>query len=130
MDKLGAQFYFSCNLEQFRFGNVDTFETRIEVRAGNTVLGTYTLAPGASLRQSFAVDNGPIRIRSVDALGNPTDQKIIAAMRAVWKLNGQNSSYSELMGLPKEQLSSEYWFPWYNNAIPSLLDEQFRFGVP
>ena len=43
---------------------------------------------------------------------------------------GQFNSYSELMGLPKELLSTEYWFPWYNNAVPSLLDEQFRFGVP
>jgi hypothetical protein len=35
-----------------------------------------------------------------------------------------------LMGLPKEQLSSEYWFPWYNNLATTMLDEQFRFGVP
>jgi hypothetical protein len=70
------------------------------------------------------VKDGPIRIRSLN--GN----KIIAAMRAVWLKNGKYSSYTELMGLPKEGLSTEYWFPWYNFSAPALLDEQFRFGVP
>ena len=31
------------------------------------------------------------------------------------------------MGLPKEQLSSEYWFPWYNNATPAM-DQSFRIA--
>jgi hypothetical protein len=48
----------------------------------------------------------------------------------VWKVNGVFNSYSELMGLPKEQLSNEYYFPWYNFAVPHLLDEQLRFGIP
>jgi hypothetical protein len=34
------------------------------------------------------------------------------------------------MGLPVEQLSTEYWFPWYNNAAPVSLDMGFRVGVP
>jgi len=110
--------------EQFRFANVDTTATTVEVSVGTQVLGTYPLGPGQSLRKSFAVDNGPIRIRSLDG------KKIIAAMRAVWILNGQYSSYSELMGLPKEQLSTDYYFPWYNNAATSVLDEQLRFGAP
>jgi hypothetical protein len=70
------------------------------------------------------VDNGPVRIVSKDG------KKIIAAMRAVWKMNGTFSSYSELMGLPAGQLSTTYYFPWYNFAVPTLLDEQLRFGVP
>ncbi|NUQ86248.1 MAG: hypothetical protein HUU11_16205 [Anaerolineales bacterium] len=108
-----------------RFANADTTPTTIEVSVGSTSLGTYDLDQGESVRDSYpGVDNGPIRIRSLD------NKKIIAAMRAVWLKNGQFNSYSELMGLPKEQLSTEYWFPWYNNAVPSLLDEQFRFGVP
>jgi hypothetical protein len=111
--------------EQFRFGNVDTTDVTIDIYVGNTLLDSYLLAPGVSMRQSFAVNNGPIRIRSRDGV-----KKIIAAMRAVWITDGRYTSYSELMGLPKEQLSSEYWFPWYNNLATTALDEQFRFGVP
>jgi hypothetical protein len=75
------------------------------------------------MRIAYPVDDGPVTVRSLDG------KKIIAAMRAVWKVNGVFNSYSELMGLPKEQLSTEYYFPWYNNAT-NLLDEQLRFGVP
>ncbi len=74
------------------------------------------------MRKSYAVDNGPIKIRSTDG------RKIIAAMRVIWQEPGYRSSYSELMGLPKEQLSSEYWFPWYNNATAGGIQSQLRFG--
>jgi hypothetical protein len=128
--QLSTEYYFPWynnivkNLldEQFRFANADTTTTTIEVSAGRQVLGTYELDPGESMRVAYEIDNGPIRIRSTDG------KKIIASMRAVWKLNGQFSSYSELMGLPREQLSSDYYFPWYNNVVKSLLDQQFRFG--
>jgi hypothetical protein len=38
------------------------------------------------------------------------------------------SSVGAPLGLPENQLSSTYWFPWYNNT--GLLDSQLRFGVP
>jgi hypothetical protein len=50
--------------------------------------------------------------------------------RSVWVQSGTFSSYSELMGLPKELLSTEYWFPWYDFATPTQLDKQMRFGRP
>jgi hypothetical protein len=117
--------------QQFRFGNVDSVATKIEVSVGSTILGTYDLAPGASMRQSYSgINNGPIRIRSVDGSGNPSTEKIIAAMRTIWHETGARTSYAELMGLPKEQISTEYWFPWYNNVTTNSMDQQFRFGIP
>jgi hypothetical protein len=110
--------------EQLRFGNVDVDPTTVEVYAGTTLLGSYDLAAGESTRQAYNVDNGPIRIVSTNG------KKIIGSMRAVWLKNGVWNSYSELMGLPKESLSTEYWFPYYNFASPANLDEQLRFGRP
>jgi len=110
--------------EQLRFANADTTSATIEVWAGGTKLDTYTLAPGESKRQSYDLTDGPVRIVSTD------NKLIIAAMREVWVRSGVYRSYSEMMGLPRELLSTEYWFPWYNNAVPSLLEEQFNFGVP
>jgi hypothetical protein len=128
--QLSTDYYFpwynnaTGNLDQqFRFANVDSTATTVEVSVGGRVLGSYSLAPGQSMRQSFRIDSGPIRIRSVDG------KKIIAALRAIWKMNGQYSSYSELMGLPAGQLSTDYYFPWYNNVTGNL-DQQFRFAVP
>jgi uncharacterized protein with WD repeat len=111
--------------QQFRFGNVDTTNTTIQILKGDIVLFTFEdLVPGESKRVSLDVNDGPIRIRSIDG------KKIIAAMRVIWQEPGQRTSYSELMGLPKEQLSAEYWFPWYNNLAVASMDQQFRFGVP
>jgi hypothetical protein len=34
----------------------------------------------------------------------------------LYKYKNVVTSYSELMGYPKEQLTSDYWFPWYKTA--------------
>ncbi len=111
----------------FRIANVDVADTMVKVMVGNTELDSFTLAAGASIRKSYSVDNGPIRIFSTgDDIGNAV--KIIAAMRVIWEEPGYRASYSEMMGLPKEQLSTEYWFPWYNNAVVNSMDQGFRIA--
>ena len=78
----------------------------------------YTLAAGASLRVSCAAVNaGPVQITST--------QNIVAAERMIYKANGVNTSFIEMMALPNRQLSTTYWLPWYNNAD---LDTQLRFA--
>ena len=54
-------------------------------------------------------------------------KSIVAAERVIYKINGLNTSFSELMGLPDGLLDTAYWLPWYNNMD---LDTQLRFGVP
>jgi hypothetical protein len=96
----------------------------IDVSIGGALERSYGIPPGESLQASYAVNNGPVQITSTN--GFP----LIAAMRVIWKETGERTSYSELMGLPAEQLSSEYWFPWYNNLATTAMNQQFRFGVP
>jgi hypothetical protein len=109
----------------FRIANVDSVSRTIQVWVGTTQLESFTLGAGASIRKSYNVDNGPIRILCFDCTGSG---KIIAAMRVIWQEPGVRFSYSEMMGLPKEQLSDEYWFPWYNNAVPASMDQGFRIA--
>jgi len=76
-----------------------------------------------------SLDSGPVEIESSGSV------PILAAMRIVLKTTPGLASYSEFMGLsvgaplglPGNQLSDTYWFPWYNNVG---LDSQLRFGVP
>lgn len=112
----------------FRIANISAAEENIvEVRLGNTLLDTITLGARESTRVGYSINNGPIRI--VCTTCSPTvDDKIIAALRVIWQEPGYRSSYSEMMGLPKEQLSNEYWFPWYNNAVPASMDQGFRIA--
>jgi hypothetical protein len=64
------------------------------------------------------VNAGPVKIES-------TGGKIVAAERVIYKVNGLNTSYSEMLALPNGQVDSLYWLPWYNNVD---LDSQLRFG--
>src|SRR5258706_1508079 len=106
---------------QLRFGNVSGYTATVHVFIGGaevTPVSGITLLSGASIRVSYAgVNNGPVKIVS--------DQNIVAAERVICKVNGTNTSFSEMMALPNSQLSTIYWLPWYNNVD---LDTQLRFG--
>jgi uncharacterized cupredoxin-like copper-binding protein len=78
----------------------------------------FTLEAGESTRVSFpGIDDGPVKIES--------NQNIVAAERVIYKINGVNTSFSEMMALPESQLDNIYWLPWYNNVN---LDTQLRFA--
>ena len=79
---------------------------------------SFTLQPDESTRQSFqGINNGPVKIVS--------DRAIVAAERMIYKVNGVNTSFTEMMALPNSQLNTTYWLPWYNNPD---LDTQLRFA--
>jgi hypothetical protein len=112
----------------FRIANVDTSQHTIRVFLGPTQVGSdIILAGGASTRVGYAVNSGPIRIVCVTCTGS---DRIIAALRVIWQEPGFRFSYSEMMGLPAQALSTEYWFPWYNFAAPNSMDQGFRIAVP
>jgi hypothetical protein len=108
---------------QLRFANLHETQTaQVHVYIGGAEVSNspFTLLPGQSTRQSFAhLNYGPVQIVS--------NVPIVAAERLIYKVNGVNTSFSELMALPASQLDTTYWLPWYNNAD---LDTQLRFGVP
>ncbi len=107
---------------QLRFANVSNTTATVHVYVGGVEMtgSPFTLAPGASTRQSFAgVNNGPVKIVS--------NIPIVAAERVIYKVNAVNTSFSEMMGLPNNSLDTIYWLPWYNNID---LDTQLRFGIP
>jgi uncharacterized protein YcfL len=116
--------YNNADLDtQLRTGNVSALPATVHVFIGGTevspVLG-IDLPVGGSIRVSYAgVNNGPVQIIS--------DQNIVASERVVYKVQGVQTSFSEMMALPSSQLNATYWLPWYNNVD---LDTQLRFGVP
>ena len=105
---------------QLRFANVSTSTATVHIYIGGVEMtgSPSTLAPGVSIRKSFAgINSGPVKIGS--------DQTIVAAERVIYKVNGVNTSFSETMALPNVQLDTTYWLPWYNNVD---LDTQLRFA--
>jgi hypothetical protein len=105
---------------QLRIANMSLSTATVRVYIGGTeVQGSpITLAPGASVRRSFAgINNGPVRITS--------SQKIVAAERVIYKVKGVQTSFTEMMALPAAHLGTTYWLPWYNNVD---LDTQLRIA--
>ena len=107
---------------QLRFGNVGDQPATVRVFIGGVEMtgGPFTLQPGETIRKSFTgVSSGPVKIVST--------HNIVASERVIYKANGMATSFSEMMGLPNDLLSTTFWLPWYNNVD---LITQLRFGVP
>ena len=105
---------------QLRFANVSNNPATVQVTIGGVAMTPFNLAAGASTRLNYSgVDNGPVQIVS--------NQNIVVAERLIYKVNGVNTSFAEVMGLPNGLLNSSFWFPWYNNTG---LDTQLRFAAP
>ena len=108
---------FTFNPTSLSYSNVTTHQTsqdytasfdsgsscaNVNVSIAGNAVGNYGLPPGSSLREGFpGVDNGPVKIVSTNNVN------ILSALRVIWKESGLRTSYSEMMGLPVEQLSSE-----------------------
>jgi CSLREA domain-containing protein len=98
----------------------DATHTNTDIYIGGIKQESYYIAAHQSMRQSFAgVNNGPVRISNIESTS------MIAAERVIYKVNGVNTSFSEMMALPNSQLDNIYWLPWYNNVD---LDTQLRFA--
>jgi uncharacterized protein YcfL len=107
---------------QLRIANVSEALATVRVYIGGVQMvdSPFTLGVGASTRRSyFGINNGPVQIVS--------DQPIVAAERFIYKVNNVPTSFSEMMGLPDQQLGLTYWLPWYNSLG---LDTQLRIGLP
>jgi predicted outer membrane repeat protein len=104
---------------QLRFANVDVADGTVHIFIGGQEMGTgFPLLAGESTRVSFPdISDGPVKIES--------DVNIVAAERVIYKVNGVNTSFSEMMALPNSQMDKTYWLPWYNNRE---LDSQLRFA--
>ena len=138
VEQLSTEYWFPwynnldvASMDQgFRIANLDTTAHTIQVFVGTTQVGTdLLLAGGGSVRVGYAANNGPARV--VCTTCNPADSsdRILAALRVIWQEPGSRYSYSEMMGLPVEQLSTEYWFPWYNNLDTTSMDQGFRIAM-
>jgi beta-lactamase superfamily II metal-dependent hydrolase len=98
---------------QLRVSNVGGSSTTIKVYLGTQQIDSYTLAAGGATRKNYSNKNtGPLRVTS-------SASDILATIRVLYG----GSSYSEMMGLPVEQLAKEYIFPYYNNVA---MDSQLR----
>ena len=101
---------------QLRVSNVGSDTTHITVYAGGVQIDSYDLGKGAATRKNYPQNTGPLQVVS-------STQPILTTIRLLYAGN----SYYEMTGLPEGQLSTQYFFPWYNNKAMS---SELRFAVP
>src|SRR6185503_16388827 len=94
----------------------------VQVSVAGANQANYEVAPKYNIKASYAsVNNGPVKVQSMNGI------PIVASERVAYSPDGGTTwtSHAELMGLPSNQLTSSYTFPWYNNLD---LNSQLRFG--
>jgi hypothetical protein len=113
--------YDNVNVDaQLRVSNVGGVATTITVYLAGTPIDTYTLAVGAATRKNYSeLNNGPLRVVS-------SASNILSTQRLLYTTPSFGSFY-EITGVPNNQLTTQYWFPWYNNAA---MVSQIRIATP
>jgi glucose/arabinose dehydrogenase len=108
--------YSAGKIYQMCYGPTADFTVNVAV----TARGSFSPCRGQVLQTAFAgLNNGPVEIRNTDTLPS------LAAEQVTYKVNGANTSFSEMMDLPNSQLDNIYYLPWYNNVD---LDTQLRIA--
>ena len=91
-------------------GNLDfnAFITNTQVLVNNNVVGSYFVPETSSLRRNLLnLNGGPMEVRNI------AQNQTIVSERVIFRFNGISTSFSEMMGLPNNQLHTVYWLPWY-----------------
>jgi len=71
---------------------------------------TYAIPANGRVLPRFGQSKGPVRVVSVTGVGTPTAIPVFTSERSLY-----STSFNEVMGYPGNQLSTEYWFPWYDS---------------
>jgi hypothetical protein len=130
--QLASEYWFpfynhnKVNLDsELRIANVSSTNTaQVDIYFGSTKVNTapITIAPLSVVLKTYTGQSGgPVRVVSTNA----TPVKLVTSLRLLY-LNAQNkNTYSELMGVPTNQLSNDYWLAYY--SFDSATDTQLRF---
>jgi uncharacterized protein YkwD len=91
--------------------NPSALNGSVQIYIAGTLKGTYTVNAGSAVSKTFSgVSGGPVKINCTTAGVN-----ILPA-----RIANYTSSTNEVMGYPNSQLTTQYWFPWYDGASESL----------
>ncbi len=88
-----------------------TTTAHVTVRLAGSVLGTFSVPPSSSIYPLFpGVVGSPMEVTS--------DINIVTSQRSY---TGPSSSwtFNEVPGVPNSRLTTDYWFPWYDDVKTS-----------
>jgi hypothetical protein len=84
--------------------------------------GPYSIPPGANITPQLGLNAGPVKVVSVTGPNTNSPINIFTSERTLY-----STSFNEMMGYPGNQLTSEYWFTWYDSVY---MKTDVLFGRP
>jgi beta-glucanase (GH16 family) len=111
--QLATEYFFPWydNVDMYTWvlvGNPTGTAANVDIYIGGIKSFTATVQPGKQLNQRFPLNTGPVRVVSANGV------KIFSSERVLY-----GDSFNEVMGYPGNQLTTEYWFPWYDSTSMS-----------
>jgi hypothetical protein len=131
---LASEYWFpfynhnNVNLDsELRIANTSSTDTAtVDIYFGSTKMnpnGAISIPPLSAVLRSYpGVNGGPVRVVST----NVTPVKLVTSLRLLYKNGLGKFTYSELVGVPTNQLSNDYWLPYYKTNTTDT-DTQIRF---
>jgi uncharacterized protein YcfL len=117
-DQLTTEYWFTWYdkvgmITRLLIGNPSATETAsVDVYIAGNLMDNYQIPPGGRATPGYdGVQNGPVRVISKPN-ANSISVPIFASERSVFGTDG----FNELMGYPADQLTTEYWFTWYDKV--------------
>ncbi len=74
-----------------------------KIYVGGSLMGSYGIASGGRMTPQFNVLNGPVDVQGSTMLF------------ASERVHNGTGFINEVLGVPTNQITNEYWFPWYDN---------------
>ena len=82
----------------------ETQEANVDIYIAGRLMGTYRIPSGGRVTPQYpGVMDGPVRVVSRNGVPIFVSQRV-----------HYGRSFNEVMGYPSDQLTTEYWFPWYD----------------
>jgi hypothetical protein len=80
--------------------------TNLDISINNVKKGSYNLTNSEVLTQSYSsMQDGPVKVTNTADIPFFTSERVISG-----------TSFNEVMGYPTDQLTTEYWYPFYDNV--------------
>ena len=77
----------------------------VDVTIAGVLRGSSGIPSGGRVTPQYGVLNGPVDVNSTNT----------SSIFASEQVHGSRGFINEMMGFPNSQLTTDYWFPWYDN---------------
>jgi hypothetical protein len=114
----GYPYVFGSNMRTWVLvGNPSTSQTAlVQIYIGGVLQSdpnnpsstTFSIAPGKNVTPRWlGVQGGPVRVVSTNGVNIFASERVFTV---------PNSVFNEMMAFPANQLTTEYWYPWYDST--------------